>query len=104
VFNIDFKSNHGFKSFFESILSKVNEKGISWIKTTFSLSKNISLEISYVLISQYAYTFRAAIIENQVIVNQIFDSQSLFNALNQLELLDSFYDEVILWYLNGDNK
>lgn len=99
--NVDFKSNHKFKLFFKSVLDRVSKKGVSY-KTTFFLSKNIFLEISYILINQYTYAFRAAMIKNQMVINQSFDSQNLFNILNQLELLDNFYNEVILWYLNEE--
>lgn len=103
MFNADLKNNCEFEMLFSSILSKVSKKGNSWVKTTFFLNKNISLEISYILISQCTYTFRAAVIENQTIINQVFNLQDLFNRLSQLGLLDIFCNEVILWHLNGGN-
>jgi hypothetical protein len=99
-FNIDFKDDYEFKVFFESILNKMR-KNIFGFRIVFFLDKNISLEIGYVLSNLYAHTFKATIIENQVVVSQVFNLRDLFNRLSQLNLLDVFYNEVMLWHLCG---
>ena len=100
--NTDPKDSYEFEMLFNSIFSKASKSSLGF-RVNFFLDKNISLEIVYGSVP-YIHIFKAIILEDQVVINQVFKPQDLFNRLSQLNLLNIFCNKVILWYLNGGSN
>jgi len=87
---------------FNSLLKVISDRAVSVVPTfrlLFFLSKDISLEISYVMIGSYTYALKFTLLKDGGVVIQVFDNQNLFGYLDQLDLVESFCDEVLKWIL-----
>ena len=93
------KPNGEFNSLLKTISDKASVNSASTFRILFFLGEDISLEISHVMIRSYTYALKFTLLKKREMVIQVFDGQNLFGYLDQLDLVESFCDEVLKWIL-----